>query len=160
MGKVWTAGLLLFLANFPHAVCQQNPPNEPHPTPYGVSKHYSEDAACKTASGAEILNGTQGIDFGPYLKKVTKAIKRKWLPLVPPIARSPIDKQGQTEIRFKIYPDGRISELIVEHSSGDISLDRAASDAITEASPYKRLPKQYKGPYLELRMGFFYNLPG
>jgi outer membrane biosynthesis protein TonB len=87
-----------------------------------------------------------------------EAIKRRWLPLIPPIARPPVDKQGRTGIRFKIYPDGRAKELILEHPSGDISLDRAAWGGITGASPYQPLPKQFTGPYLELRFGFNYNL--
>ena len=158
MIRVPVAGLLLLLANSPGAVCEQNPANAPQPTHGGVSKPCSEDAGCKTASGAEILSDTRGVDFGPYLQQVTEAIKRKWLPLIPPIARPPVDKQGRTGIRFKIYPDGRVQELVLEHPSGDISLDRAGWGGITGASPYLPLPKQFTGPYLELRFGFNYNL--
>jgi outer membrane biosynthesis protein TonB len=158
MIKVSVAGLLLLLANSPDAACQQNPANGPQQTHDGNSKPCSEDAGCKTASGAEILSDTKGVDFGPYIQQVMEAIKRRWLPLIPPVARPPVDKQGRNGIRFKIYPDGRAKELILEHPSGDISLDRAAWGGITGASPYQPLPKQFTGPYLELRFGFNYNL--
>jgi outer membrane biosynthesis protein TonB len=159
MIKVWIAGLLLLLANSPDAVCEQNTPNGPQQTHDGVSKPCSEDAGCKTDSGIEILSDTKGVDFGPYIQQVMEATKRRWLPLIPPIARPPVDKQGRTGIRFKIYPDGRAKEFVLEHSSGDVSLDRAAWGGITGASPYQPLPKQFTGPYLELRFGFHYNLP-
>ena len=159
MIKVSVAGLLLLLANSLCAVREQNPANGPGQTHEGVSKPCSEDAACKTDSGVEILSDTKGVDFGPYIQQVMEAVKRRWLPLIPPVARPPVDKQGRTGIRFKIYPDGRAKELVLEHPSGDISLDRAAWGGITGASPYQHLPKQFTGPYLELRFGFNYNLP-
>ena len=61
-------------------------------------------------------------------------------------------------MRFKIYPDGSVKEMILEFPSGDVSLDRAAWGGITGASPYPPLPKEFKGPFLELRFGFYYNL--
>ena len=48
--------------------------------------------------------------------------------------------------------------MILEFPSGDVSLDRAAWGGITGASPYPPLPKEFKGPFLELRFGFYYNL--
>jgi hypothetical protein len=46
--------------------------------------------------------------------------------------------------------------MILESPSGDTSLDRAAWGGITGAS-YPPLPKGFKGPFLELRFGFYYN---
>ena len=64
-------------------------------------------------------------------------------------------------VRFKILKDGSVKEMILEGPSGDISLDRAALGGITGASPYPSLPKDFKGPYLELRFYFLYNIrPG
>jgi hypothetical protein len=48
--------------------------------------------------------------------------------------------------------------MILEFPSGDVSLDRAAWGGITGASPYPPLPKDFKGKFLELRFGFYYNL--
>ena len=48
--------------------------------------------------------------------------------------------------------------MILEFPSGDVSLDRAAWGGITGASPYPPLPKDFKGQFLELRFGFYYNL--
>jgi hypothetical protein len=45
-----------------------------------------------------------------------------------------------------------------EGRSGATVLDRAAWDAIT-TSDYPPLPEEFKGPYLELRFLFQYNMP-
>ena len=60
-------------------------------------------------TGAEVLSDTQGVDFGPYLRRILSDIKRNWEPLpVPEEARPPLNKQGETLIRFVINPDGSI----------------------------------------------------
>jgi TonB family protein len=109
-------------------------------------------------AGADILSDTMGVDFGPYMRRVIEATRRSWYPIIPESARPPLDKQGRVGIRFKIYPDGSVKEMILEFPSGDVSLDRAAWGGVTGASPYPPLPKNFKGPFLELRFGFYYNL--
>ena len=109
--------------------------------------------------GAEILSDTMGVDFGPYMQRVIFDTKRAWYPIIPEAAQPPLLKQGRVGIRFKILPDGSVKEMILELPSGDVSLDRAAWGGITGASPYPPLPKAFKGPFLELRFFFLYNIP-
>jgi TonB family protein len=114
-----------------------------------------------SAGGAEILSDTMGVDFGPYMRRVIYDTERAWWPIIPEVARPPLNKQGKVMIRFKIFPDGSVKNMILEGPSGDVSLDRAAWGGITGASPYPQLPKDFKGPYLELRFYFLYNIkPG
>ena len=108
-------------------------------------------------AGADILSDTMGVDFGPYMRRVIDATYRSWIPIIPESARPPLDKQGRVGVRFKILPDGSVKEMTLEFPSGDVSLDRAAWGGIVGASPYPRLPKDFKGPFLELRFGFYYN---
>jgi TonB family protein len=109
----------------------------------------------------DILSDTMGVDFGPYLQRVIFDTKRAWYPIIPEAAQPPLLKQGVVGIRFKILPDGSVKQMILESPSGDVSLDRAAWGGITGASPYPPLPKNFKGPFLELRFFFLYNLqPG
>jgi TonB family protein len=127
----------------------------------GSSGDYGQNAPSQHQamnSGADIISDTMGVDFGPYMRRVVEATRRSWYPIIPESARPPLDKQGRVGIRFKIYPDGSVKEMILEFPSGDVSLDRAAWGGITGASPYPPLPKDFKGPFLELRFGFFYNL--
>ena len=129
--------------------------------PGGTSGDYGQNAPSQHPSmgvGPEILSDTLGVNFGPYMRRVIEATYRSWIPIIPESARPPLDKQGRVGVRFKIYPDGSVKEMILEFPSGDVSLDRAAWGGITGASPYPPLPKEFKGPFLELRFGFFYNL--
>jgi TonB family protein len=128
--------------------------------PGGNSGDYGQNAPVQHPAmgvGPEILSDTLGVDFGPYMRRVIAATYRSWIPIIPESARPPLDKQGRVGIRFKILPDGSVKEMILEFPSGDVSLDRAAWGGITGASPYPPLPKEFKGPFLELRFGFYYN---
>jgi TonB family protein len=114
-----------------------------------------------SAGGAEILSDTMGVDFGPYMRRIVYDTERAWWPIIPEIARPPLNKQGRVLIRFKIMKDGSVKEMLLEGPSGDVSLDRAAWGGILGASPFPQLPKEFKGPYLELRFYFLYNVkPG
>jgi TonB family protein len=109
----------------------------------------------------DVLSDTMGVDFGPYIERVIYDTKRSWYPIIPESARPPLDKQGRVLIRFKILPDGTVTDMKLESPSGDVSLDRAAWAGITGAAPYGPLPRAFKGPYLELRFYFLYNIrPG
>ncbi|HEX3663235.1 MAG TPA: cell envelope integrity protein TolA [Acidobacteriaceae bacterium] len=109
----------------------------------------------------DILSDTMGVDFGPYIQRVIWDTKRAWYPLIPEEARAPINKQGKVLIRFRILPDGSVESMQLESPSGDVALDRSAWAGITGASPFPPLPKQFKGPFLELRFYFLYNIePG
>lgn len=109
----------------------------------------------------DVLSDTMGWDYGPYLSRVIYDTKRSWYPIIPESARPPLDKRGEVMIRFKIMRDGSVKEMILEGPSGDVSLDRAAWAGIIGASPFPPLPKEFGGPYLELRFKFLYNiLPG
>ncbi|MGA9719760.1 MAG: TonB family protein [Acidobacteriaceae bacterium] len=107
----------------------------------------------------EILSDTMGVDFGPYMQRVIAATYRSWLPLIPESARPPLDKSGKVGIEFVIAKDGSVQGMKLKFPSGDVALDRAAWGGITGASPYPPLPKEFKGPYLALRFGFYYNVP-
>jgi TonB family protein len=110
-------------------------------------------------TGAEVLSDTQGVDFGPYIRKILEDIKRNWIPLIPEEARPPLNKQGETLIRFTILPDGRIAAMNLDGSSQDTAIDRACWGGITAVGQFPPLPPQFKGPNLELRIDFLTNKP-
>jgi TonB family protein len=108
---------------------------------------------------AEILSDTMGVDFGPYMQRVIAATYRSWIPLIPESTRPPLSKSGKVGIEFIIAKDGSVKQMVLKFPSGDVALDRAAWGGVTGASPYPPLPKEFKGPYLALRFGFYYNIP-
>lgn len=110
-------------------------------------------------AGAQILSDTMGVDFSAYLRRVVADTQRNWDPLIPEEVRPPLMKQGVVGIRFTILPGGQIGAMTLETRSGDVALDKAAWYAITSEGTFPPLPKEFHGPQLELRFGFFYNEP-
>jgi outer membrane biosynthesis protein TonB len=109
-------------------------------------------------AGIDVLSDTMGVDFGPYLQRVYWATYHAWIPIIPLSVEPPISKRGKNAVIFKIYPDGSVKEMKLL-PAGDVPLDRASWGSITNASPYPPLPKDFKGPYLELRFTYIYNEP-
>ncbi len=119
----------------------------------GLNQHPSADG------GAQILSDTQGVDFGPYMQKVIRETYRTWDPLIPEEVNPPILKRGECEIVFTILPNGRLQPhaMILTGRSGDVALDRAAWGSI-QGADYPPLPREFHGPYLQLRFRFQYNI--
>jgi hypothetical protein len=112
--------------------------------------------------GVEILSDTQNVDFRAWIQHWHYETERTWDPLIPDEVNPPILKSGMVAIRFKVLPNGRLMDgsLILEGRSGDTALDRAAWGALT-GSNYPPLPREFHGPYLEMRAYFLYNMePG
>jgi len=111
------------------------------------------------SGGVEVLSDTQGVDFSNWLQRWHYETERTWDPLIPDEVNPPILKKGQVMIRFKVLPNGRLMEgsMVLEGRSGDVALDRAAWGAL-QGSNYSPLPKDFHGPYLELRALFMYNM--
>lgn len=110
-----------------------------------------------TRGGLEILSDTMGVDFGPYMKRLRYTVEKSWAPLIPESAMPPIMRKGVVMIEFSIAKDGRVMGMKLISGSGDVSLDRAAWAAITDAIPLPNLPKDFAGDYLQIRARFYYN---
>jgi outer membrane biosynthesis protein TonB len=125
-----------------------NAPNNP-----GMAMHPG------AGGGVQVLSDTEGVDFNPWLRRWYFETEHTWDPLIPDEVNPPILKQGQCMIRFKVLPNGRIMEgsMVLEGRSGDTALDRAAWGALT-GSNYPPLPREFHGPFLELRAIFMYNM--
>jgi len=111
------------------------------------------------SGGVQVLSDTQGVDFSSWLLRWHRETERTWDPLIPDEVNPPILKKGAVVIRFKVLPTGRLMEgsMVLEGRSGDTGLDRAAWGALT-GSNYPPLPRDFHGPYLELRAIFLYNM--
>jgi outer membrane biosynthesis protein TonB len=112
--------------------------------------------------GLDILSDQQGVDFSNWIQRWHYETQRTWDPLIPDEVNPPLNKSGMVAIRFKVLPNGRLMEgsLVLEGRSGDTALDRAAWGALT-GSNWPPLPREFHGPYLELRAWFLYNIePG
>ena len=111
----------------------------------------------KETGPIEVLSNTTGVDFTAYLQAALKRIKPNWYDSVPESARFPTPKRGVVSVTFHILKDGSVTDIKVEESSGDASLDRAAWSGISASNPFPPLPVEFSGQYLGLRIHFYYN---
>ncbi|MGD0738865.1 MAG: energy transducer TonB [Terracidiphilus sp.] len=106
--------------------------------------------------GIQVLSDTQGVDFSSWIARWHYITQRTWDPLIPDEVNPPILKSGVVAVHFKVLPNGQVTDMQLDGRSGDTGLDRAAWGAITGSS-YPPLPREFHGPYLELRAYFLYN---
>jgi TonB family protein len=106
--------------------------------------------------GIDILTDTMGVDFGPYLQRVLKTVKHNWYNLSPPSARAPRMMRGVVSIEFAILKTGKIAGMKLVGSTGDVPLDKAAWQGITDTR-FPPLPSEFSGQYLGLRFHFVYS---
>src|ERR1700686_4601586 len=102
----------------------------------------------------DILSDTQGVDFGPYLQRIVKDARENWSHLIPESAEM---KKGNLAIEFAITKDGKVADMRLIATSGDVALVRPAWGSITASNPFPPLPSEFTGPYLALRLSFYYN---
>jgi len=102
----------------------------------------------------EVLSDTQGVDFGPYFQRILQEVREHWYRAIPESAEM---KRGKLQIEFAITRDGKVADMRLTASSGDVALDRAAWAGISGSNPFKELPSEFTGPYLALRFRFYYN---
>jgi TonB family protein len=107
-------------------------------------------------TGVDVLSDTMGVDFGPYLNKVIREIYNNWIPLIPEEARPPLNKSGETLIRFTILPNGTVGGMHLDGSTHDDALNRAAWGSVN-GQQFPPLPPEFKGPLLELRIHYMVN---
>lgn len=110
-------------------------------------------------AGVEMLTDTEGVDFNDYLRRVYITVKQNWYAVMP--ASVSLGDQGVVSLQFKIMRDGSVPDGDPQRvfGSGKEPLDRAAVSSIRASNPFPQLPAQFKGPYIELRFTYYYNLP-
>jgi outer membrane biosynthesis protein TonB len=129
-------------------------------TPQSASPATDPSNPPATYMKLEMMTPDQGVDFGPYLASVFKAIRSKWSLLTPTsVAKG---EQGIVVVQFRIQQDGKVptenSEFGVPRS-GKNPLDTSAMGAVRMSAPFNALPTNFTGPYVDVRVNFFYNIP-
>jgi TonB family protein len=106
----------------------------------------------------ETLSDTEGIDVGPYLRQWHRITETSLRSLISKQTNPATPQSGTVVVRFKILPSGQLLDgsTVLESGSGQARLDKAVLDAI-DGSAYPRLPEEFHGPYLELRVYWLYN---
>ena len=110
-----------------------------------------------TTEDPTILSDTRGYDFGPYMNQVVNRVRVNWYSLIPEAARLR-QNRGRVVLIFTITESGDVTELRIVADSGTLSLDRAATAAITASNPFPRLPDDFEDNQIVLQFTFLYNM--
>jgi TonB family protein len=104
-----------------------------------------------TGSGAGDPFGVANFPFQFYLQMISDKITANWFQaLVDPGVGGVL----QTEVYFRIYRNGDISDVRINTSSGVEAFDLSARRAIEASKPFAALPNEYNGQYLGITLFF------
>lgn len=97
---------------------------------------------------------TYNWDFAPYMLNLKYRIKRN---IFPPSAFTHLGMiSGETLLKFRIYPDGRLEGPWILGYRGHKSLMETSKTAVEISAPFPRLPDDFPEPYLEITGKFQY----
>ncbi|HEY4878571.1 MAG TPA: TonB C-terminal domain-containing protein [Candidatus Acidoferrales bacterium] len=123
--------------------------------------HGGRGGGAQTGNAVDILSPTEGVDFSGYIARLVAKVRQNWYTVMPESVY--LGDKGIVSITFRINRDGSFpgERLNLDRTSGKDPLDTAALSSIRASNPFEPLPPQFKGPYLELRFTYFYNIkPG
>jgi TonB family protein len=104
-----------------------------------------------TGSGAGDPFGVGNFPFQFYLQMISDKITANWFQsLVDPGVSGLL----QTQVYFRIYKNGTISDVRIDVSSGIEAFDLSARRAIQNSTPFAALPNEYDGQYLGITLVF------
>ncbi len=118
----------------------------------GKSKQYEYKNSKREAT---ISIGTQSIKYASYLEHIKNKIQNVW---VYPQEAVQTGQQGRLLILFSIDKNGNLVRLKLIRSSGYPLLDKAALQAVRDASPFPALPKRFNLDVLNIYATFEYDL--
>ena len=88
-----------------------------------------------------------GLDFMVYRQAVITTIKAQWTNV---FARPGL----VAKVRFEIAPDGAVSDIRLEQSSGNSAYDLSAVRAVQHANPLPPPPARYASEFHEFLIEF------
>jgi hypothetical protein len=108
----------------------------------------------RAAESGGLSFNTYDWDFAPYMLALKNRISRN---IFPPLAFSQLGMiDGDTMLRFKIYPDGRLADLELLAYNGHRTLMETSRFAVSTSAPFPTLPADFPKPYLEVTAKFSY----
>ena len=127
----------------------------------GLDKNFSDDVNWNNKKfSAEDLGGvslnTYAWDFAPYILYMKKRIRNHTYP--PPAFTQMGAISGEVVIRFKVHPDGSISDLRMIEYKGHKALVETSLNAVKASNPFRELPRDFPENFLELTWIFIYSI--
>ncbi len=136
--------------NFLRSPTGPDPGNNPLLRPRPGVAHDHRDSQVADSGGMSF--NTYNWDFAPYMLELKERIRRN---IFPPIAFSQLGMiDGDTLLRFKIYPNGELRDLELLTFEGHRSLMETSTMAVKVSAPFRKLPAHFPEPYLEVTARF------
>jgi len=102
-------------------------------------------AGASGPAGAGVATDLPNFPYPWYISQVRLMLWQSWQRRMPGL-----DASGA--IAFSILPDGSITDLSVESSSGDSDFDSLALKSVQDAAPFPPLPKDFHEPFLKIHL--------
>lgn len=129
-------------------------PNIPYSAPVpapAASSAFQLGQATQAGLALSGAGGNFGSRYGWYVQAVQRRVSSNWL-------QSSVDPTIQfaprAVVTFQILRNGTITNIQVERSSGNYSVDSSAVRAVTYSSPVQPLPNDYSGSYVNVEFWF------
>ena len=103
-------------------------------------------------TGTHSLPGSQGVDFGPWLRRFVAQVKRNWF-----VPQAAMIMKGHVVITFNIHRNGAITDIEVKKPSHIESFNQAAVNALISSNPTQPLPAEYPSDSAFFTVTFLYN---
>lgn len=97
------------------------------------------------SAAAGVTTDLPNFPYPWYISQVRLMLWQAWQKRMPRL-----DADGS--VAFAIFPNGGVTDLAVESSSGDASFDRAALDSVQSAAPFPPLPSDFREPFLKIHL--------
>ncbi|HET9480267.1 MAG TPA: TonB family protein [Candidatus Polarisedimenticolia bacterium] len=124
----------------------------------GSSLKYDNPVGGLTGPLGGLSFDTAGFDWGPYSRKIYWIIWTNWTQGWPPAAWAGL--KGVVTVRFRIWKDGRITDIRILEGSGTVAFDTCATIALEASSPLPPLPDDFPKESEGITARFLYNLSG
>ena len=129
-------------------------PKVPQPSPPSLPGVKHQDTESRVEDMGGLSFNTYNWNFAPYMLELKRRIQGN---IFPPIAFTKLGIiNGETELRFKIYPNGEMRDLHILSMQGHHSLMETSYNAVKFSAPFPRLPSDFPEPFLEVTGKFIY----
>jgi hypothetical protein len=134
----------------PHSTEAAGISKTPFQLPIPGVQHDQRDSQVPDSGGLSF--NTYNWDFAPYMLELKNRISRN---IFPPLAFSRLGMiDGDTLLRFKIFPNGELRDLELLQYTGHRSLMETSTLAVKVSAPFRKLPSDFPEPYLEVTAKF------
>jgi len=147
-----------------HVPANAAPPSST-PAPEPNDQKAKEDQPDTGPLDRKLLSGPDGFAAKEFFRhRLSPTIQRHWNALMPQVAKGKPTwygtmkdgKRGTVSVTFTLHKDGSITDIVLETSSGDDQMDRAALQAVRESQPLP-LWSTFKGDEIKMGARFWYN---